>query len=92
MLCIFIGLFPVLVNLYFATTAWSWGVASKVCSVFSQVSWADAELTHKQKIKGNNLIWKISILMAETATEGKEAQIVSLAMGDVGEASRFASS
>jgi len=55
----FIALLPVLVNLYFATTAWSSGVELKLWSVLSQVSWAKAELAHKQNKKGNNLILEL---------------------------------
>src|SRR6476620_1270482 len=49
----FIALLPVLVNLYFATAAWSSGAALKLWSVLSKVSWAKAELAHKQNKKGN---------------------------------------
>jgi hypothetical protein len=55
-LCIFIGVLPVFVNLYLATTDLSWGVASKFSSVFSQVNWANAELADRQKIKAKNFI------------------------------------
>ena len=55
--CIFIGLLAVLVNLYLATIVLSSGVALKVCSVLSQVSWANAELAHKQNMKSINFIW-----------------------------------
>ena len=52
---------PVLVNLYFATTSLSCGFELKVCSVVSQANWPKAEPATKQSRNSNTFIGELSI-------------------------------